>query len=113
MCSIMDFHQKKQRSTKSDLNKMSVKRSQLEAEYLKRLNIPQYDGESTVLEKPTEKGDKVEEGKNYMEEEDDEDESWKVVRTRRKSREEFKTWRQERNMIDHIEDGEEYLQKMW
>ena len=47
------------------------------------------------------------------EEEEDEDESWKVVRTRRKSREEFKTWCQERKVIDQIEDGEEYLQKMW
>ena len=50
-----------------------------------------------MLEKPTEKVD----------------ESWKVVRTRRKSREEFKTWCQERKVIDQIEDKREYLQKMF
>ena len=96
----------------------------------KHKKVPQLDGMEEIEESEKDKcpngatdkpeADNVDgmdmdhvDGMEDIEEEDDEDESWKVVRTRRKSREEFKTWCQERKVIDQIEDGEEYLQKMW
>ena len=59
MADMVKYHKRKQRQIKTDRNKISVKRSQLEAEYLKSLKIPQCDGNISIQEKSTEKVDEV------------------------------------------------------